>query len=113
MKKFFIKQYEFSNPITEELLVEIPSKVYYSGLEKQVGDVILYALEPMFIEETNEKPSQMSLNLISLCEREFEKYEKTHIVNESKFNEYLNFPILIKMEDEKRYNLMRNDFLKK
>lgn len=112
MKKYFQPQYEYLNPITTELLAEIPVKVYTSGTEKEVGDVQLHAFLAVIHPETEEYEESLTLDLITLCEREFDSYENTHIIFDGGFNQHLQFPIMVKKDEQEKYNKLRNDYLK-
>jgi hypothetical protein len=112
MKKYFLPQYEYLNPLTAELLAEIPVKTYTSGLEKQVGDIPVYAFLAIIHPETEEYEESLTLDMIHLCEREFDSYDNTHIIFDGGFNPHLKIPILVKKEEIEKYNKLRNDYLK-
>jgi hypothetical protein len=113
MKRQFKQQYEYTNPITNELLLELPNKQYESGEEIEVNDVILYAFKVNYNTPDGETEETLSLDLISLCEREFNRYEELYTIMPGGFNPFLNFPILVEKGGEEKYNKMRNAYLKK
>lgn len=87
MKELFKEQLEKNNIITEETLEKIKIKTYKNGDEIKIGDKVLYALLTDISEEQmkartfsdmpmkkNEEPHEISLEIISLNESQFDLY---------------------------------------
>jgi hypothetical protein len=75
MKELFEKQLNGTQPLTEEVLDKLQRKTYFNGEEKQIGDVILFAmLMGEIIEKDGEYP-ELPLKLITLNERHFDLFE--------------------------------------
>ena len=110
MKEYFQQQLEYVNPITEDLLQEIPQKNYTSGEEKQVGDQQLFAFRADF--EIKDDIEELSLTLFSLCEREFPYYSDQYTTIKNPLNSGYELPILVKKGEEDKYELMKNEYLK-
>ena len=110
MKEFFKQQFESVNPITPELLVELPQKNYDSGEPKQVDDLPLWGFKAHY--ETKNDQEELILTLFSLCEREFPYYSDQYIVKTSPFSPQMTIPIFIKKGEEDKYESLKNDYLK-
>lgn len=110
MKELFQQQFEYGTPITEELLNELPQKTYTSGEEKQVNDVILYGFKVNFFIGAEDK-EELSLDLFSLCEREFPYYSELYTVIKNPFGAQFNMPIFVKKGEEDKFQSMKHDYL--
>lgn len=112
MKDFFKQQYEYSNPITQEHLSELPQKTYTSGEEKQINDVVLWGFKVNFYA-TNNDGEELRLDLFCLCEREFPYYSElyTIIENPLTLRTLFDMPIFIKKGEEEKFNSMKNNHL--
>ena len=109
MKELFNQQLEFANPYTQELLDEVPTKNYSSGEEKHAGDIPLWGLKVIF-SESNETEN-LSLDLFSLCEREFPYYADQFTVLPNPLTPQYTIPIFIKKGEEEKYESMKNNHL--
>jgi len=111
MKNLFRQQIENGNPITEELLTELPQKNYSSGEEKQINDIPLWGFKVEF--NGSEGKETLSLTLFSLCEREFPYYQEQYTVipNPLSSGSY-GIPIFIPKGMENKYESIKNDHLK-
>ncbi len=88
MKELFKRQLEENNLVTEEMLKNIKIKTYKNGNEIKIGDKVLYALLTDMSEEQikaktyfsdipmerKEEPHEISLELITLNENQFDLY---------------------------------------
>lgn len=75
MEELFEKQLNETQPLTEEVFGKLQQKTYFNGEEKQIGDVVLYAmLMGEIIEKEGEYP-ELPLKLITLNERHFDMFE--------------------------------------
>jgi hypothetical protein len=110
MKEYFKQQFEYANPITQDLLDELPQKNYTSGEEKQVGDIPLWGFKANF--EIKNYEEELELNLFSLCEREFPFYLDQYTIIRNPLSGQLDMPIFIKKGEEDKFNSMKNDHLK-
>ena len=109
MKELFSSQYEYANPIDEDVLDEIPLKNYTSGEEKKSGDIPLWGFKACF--NLNEDVEELTLELFTLCEREFPYYRDQYTVIRNPIGQ-MNIPIFIKKGDEEKYETIKNDHLK-
>ena len=75
MIEYFEKQLELeeTNPVTEELLLQLGGKSIYS--DYQVGDVILHFLEEIKYAPTRDDIT-LQLHLSAVTEREMDKLEE-------------------------------------
>lgn len=113
MKKFFTQQLEYGNPITSELLSEMINKQYYSGENIEVNDVMLYAFKVTYEIFEEEEDEKLMLDLVTLCEREFNRYDELYTIIPGGFNKHLAFPIFIEKNTEEKYYKLRDNYLKK
>lgn len=74
-KELFEKQLIDAHQLTEEVLGKLKQKTYFNGEEKQVGDVVLYAMLIDEIVKKNGEYSDLSFKLITLNERHFDMFE--------------------------------------
>jgi len=88
MKELFKRQLEENNLVTEEMLKNIKIKTYKNCNEIKIGDKVLYALLTDMSEEQikaktyfsdipmerKEEPHEISLELITLNENQFDLY---------------------------------------
>jgi hypothetical protein len=104
MKEHFKQQYEHANPITQELLDEMPQKTYSSGEERQVDDIPLWGLKAVF--ELNNNDEELILNLFSLCDREFPYYSELYSIISSPFNTSFTIPIFVEKGSEEKCRVL-------
>jgi hypothetical protein len=84
MKELFKNQLNGTQPLTKNILSTLHRKEYFNGDEKQIGDVVLFAmLMGKIIEKEGEYP-ELPIKLITLNERHFDlfTYDKTCINND-------------------------------
>jgi len=110
MKELFKQQFEYANPIDQELLNEIQQKTYDSGEEKQVGDIPLWGFKVTFEIEVDKE--ELTLTLFSLCEREFPYYLSQFTVLALPASHNYNIPVFVKKGEEEKYESMINNNLK-
>lgn len=106
MKNLFNAQYEYANPITEDFLEEISQKHYTSGEEKQNGDIPLWGFVATF--QNGELGEELTLELFSLCEREFPYYSELYTIIPNPLSGGASMPIFIKKGEENKYELLKN-----
>jgi hypothetical protein len=75
MKELFEKQLNGAEPLTEDILKKHKIKTYFNGEEKQIGDVVLYAMLIDEIVKKNGEYSDLSFKLITLNEKHFNSFE--------------------------------------
>ena len=110
MIEHFRQQLEYCNPITQDLLTELPSTFYDSGEEMKAGDYVLYGFRVDF--EKKDDFVDLSLSLFKLCEREFPYYLELYTIDNNPLSQGYNIPIFIKKGEEEKYQLMKNNHLK-
>ena len=112
MKEFFKQQLESANPITQELLDEIPTKNYDSGEPKEAGDYVLYAFKNQFEPNETTGAETFGLTLFSLCEREFDYYAERYTPLSPSFAGQMTIPIFVLKGDEEKYKIMWDEHVK-
>ena len=75
MREFFEKQLKANPPLTEKHLNLFKDKNYFNGDEKQIGDVVLFAMLIGDVVEKENDISEMPIDLITLNEKHFDLFE--------------------------------------
>lgn len=98
MKELFEKQLNETQPLTEDVLGKLQEKTYFNGEEKQIGDVVLFAMLMGNIIEEEGKYPKLPLSLITLNESHFDLFthDKRYHKNE--------IPTIMLHADYKKWN---------
>lgn len=75
MKNLFKNQLKKTQPLTEDVFKILKEKKYFNGEEKQIGDVVLFAMLVGEIIENKSEYPELPLKLITLNERHFDMFE--------------------------------------
>jgi len=75
MEKLFEKQLKESKPLDENIIKKLKIKTYFNNDEKQIGDVILYAMLMGNVIEKEGAIPELPLSLITLNEKHFDLFE--------------------------------------
>jgi len=75
MRELFEKQLNETQPLTKDVLDTLRIKTYFNGDEKQIGDVVLFAVLIGDIIETEGEPIELPITPITLNERHFDLFE--------------------------------------